>query len=162
MIPKLRGDVSDERCWFILFNTEFVLSTTTIGLIPILIVFILYGIILQKALKKVGELKKATSVIATNGSEGNGNNLRFFRGSIVDLNQSTVDREHDIAATVGKQSSESVISRCCWCFSSSNTFSPENISMTVTARRQPSRWKAIKIVMLTTGSFVVTWVSMNN
>lgn len=159
MAPSLRGTMSGDQCWFILLDAELVLATTTIGTIPIFIVVVLYSIILKTALKKVGELKKATSVIFTNTIETGDSNLRIFRGSTVDLRQ-TVDRDQDTAVPLRKHS-ESKSLRCFWCCSSSSkTFAPENIAMTMTPRRQPSRWKAIKIVMLTTGSFVITWVRM--
>ncbi|KAL7020009.1 hypothetical protein ACKWTF_011342 [Chironomus riparius] len=157
MAPSLRGTMSGDQCWFILLNSELVLATTTIGTIPIFIVVILYSIILKKALKKVGELKKATSFIATTAIETGDNNLRIFRGSTVDLRQ-TVDRDQDTTAPLRKHSKSKSL-RCFWCCSSSSkTYAPENIAMTMTPRRQPSRWKAIKIVMFTTGSFVITWV----
>lgn len=161
MARSLRGSMTGDQCWFILLNPELVLATTTIGTIPIFIVVILYSIILRTALKKVGELKKATSVIATNAIETGDNNinLRMYRGSSVDLRQ-TVDREQESTAPLRKRSKSKSL-RCFWCCSSSSkTFTPENIAMTMTPRRQPSRWKAIKIVMFTTGSFVITWVRM--
>lgn len=155
LFPSLRGNATEAKCWFILFNKELVLMTTTIGLIPILIVIILYAIILQKALKKVGELKSATSAIAVNGFETNGNHLRFFRGSAADVNRTVIERD-DAIFPLKLQSNL----KCFFCCSTSRSFSPENVSMTTTPRRQPSRWKAIKIVLLTTGSFLITWVCL--
>lgn len=73
-----RGDTDNGRiCWFIvLAPPNLVLLTTIIGLIPILIVFILYGIILYHAIRKVMQLKKATE----NSGGAQAGNLRLFRG----------------------------------------------------------------------------------
>jgi hypothetical protein len=159
MAPSLRGTMSGDQCWFILLDAELVLATTTIGTIPIFIVVVLYSIILKTALKKVGELKKATSIIVTNAIETGDSNLRIFRGSTVDLRQA-VNRDQDTTVPLRKHSNSKRL-RCFWCCSSSSkTFTPENIAMTMTPRKMPSRWKAIKIVMFITGSFVITWVRM--
>lgn len=72
-----RGDTNNGQiCWFILLAPrELVLLTTLIGLIPIIVVIILYSIILHRAIKKVNELRRATG-----GGESSTSNLRFFRG----------------------------------------------------------------------------------
>jgi hypothetical protein len=57
----------------LLAPAELVLLTTLIGLIPILIVLILYSIILHRAILKINEMKRATSGTQTSS-------LRFFRG----------------------------------------------------------------------------------
>jgi hypothetical protein len=74
-----RGDTDNGRiCWFIILAPpELVILTTVIGVLPILLVIVLYSIILHRALYKVRELKKAST---TEGSVGVQGNLRLFRG----------------------------------------------------------------------------------
>lgn len=75
------------------------------------------------------------------------NNLRFFRGSSADMLQASDD--DDI-----KRCSMLTNIFCCWEKKSSSKI--EEIR-----RKPPSRWKAIKVVLLTTGSFLFTWVILN-
>jgi ABC-type multidrug transport system fused ATPase/permease subunit len=152
MAPILRGGMTGEQCWFILMNREFVLATTVLGIIPVFIVLILYSIILYRAIKKVNELKKATS--GSNGTE-TANNLRYFKGSTVNLRQI---REQEAEIPLREKSKRSL--RCCCSKSkTSERIDTETSVATVqSANRQPSKWKAVKIVILTTGSFVVTWL----
>lgn len=96
----------------------------------------LYLLILSKALKKISEFKRAR-----NGVEIDNNNLRYFRGSANDL--------EDISDThTSLRTTEQINCFKCCSFESSNK----------THTKQPSKWKAIKIVIFTTGSFVLTWV----
>lgn len=138
MVTLLRGGMNARQCWFILMLPEYVLSVTIIGVMPIGVVIILYGIILYKALKKVSELKQATS--GQSGTEA-ANNLRYFRGSEANLSQ-LPEVEPAVEPSTGF---------CCW---KSKRTSDEAL----VTKRQPSKWRAIKIVFLTTGSFVITWV----
>lgn len=93
---------------------------------------------MQKALQKVNELKKSTLRMDTESD------LRFFRGSNADI----------LRASDSENLTRSFTNIfCCWEKKTTNKI--EEIR-----RRPPSRWKAIKVVMLTTGSFLVTWVSI--
>lgn len=165
MAPSLRGTMTGEQCWFILINPELVLATTIIGIAPIFVVIILYSIILRKALLKIGELKSATSVVnATNGIEtSGGNNLRYFVGSRVDM-VAEQDQDATTAVPLRHTSKSTSLRCCCWRCSKTDESSETNIAiegavLTATPKRQqPSKWKAIKVVMFTTGSFVLTWV----
>lgn len=143
MAPMLRGTMNGQRCWFISMLPEYVLSTTIIGIIPVFVVLILYSFILYQALKKVSDLKKATS--STSGTE-TANNLRYFRGSTVNL-------EQDLTVSLRDQSKTR---RRCLCCCRSKETSDENAEPST--KRKPSKLKAIKIVSFTTGSFVVTWL----
>lgn len=175
--PSLRGNMTDDQCWFILVNAELILATTIIGIVPVFVVVVLYSIILHKALKKVGEMKRATSVVnAANGIEtGDRNTLRYFRGSASDLRQ-TSDRDQDTTnITPLRHPSKSTSLRrkfCClrwrWCCCSqtentATTAVSEGIVLTTSTprRKPPSKWKAIKVVLFTTGSFVITWVRLH-
>jgi hypothetical protein len=91
---------------------------------------------LHKAIQKVNELKKATLEIDTD------NQLRYFRGSSADMLRASENENV-------KRSFTSIF--CCWEQKSSSQI--EELR-----RKPPSRWKAVKIVMLTTGCFLVTWV----
>jgi hypothetical protein len=150
--------MTGHQCWFILITPELVLATTIVGIAPIFVVLILYSIILRKALRKVGEMKSAaaTSVVST---ATNGRNLRYFVGSRADMSQMATAAEPMSNAT----------RRCCWrCCTTADSSETHNATegavltaTTTTPKRQlPSRWKAIKVVMFTTGSFVFTWVSV--
>ncbi|KAG5671916.1 hypothetical protein PVAND_002085 [Polypedilum vanderplanki] len=165
MAPSLRGTMTGEQCWFILINPELVLATTIIGIAPIFVVIILYSIILRKALLKIGELKKnATSAINATNEIETSNNLRYFVGSRADI---AAEQDQDAMTAVPlQQPSNSTNLRCfCWrCSRTANSSENNNVIegtvlTTMTPKRQqPSKWKAIKVVMFTTGSFVLTWV----
>lgn len=102
-------------CWFTLLAPRIlILLTALCGLVPMLLVIILYSIILNSAIKKVSELQKASSL---HGTQSSNNNLRLFRGC-----QNVIDTKDP----QGKQT-------------------------------EPSKWKATKVVLFTTGSFFFTW-----
>ena len=151
MAPYLRGSMTRRQCWFILMLPEYVLSTTIIGVVvPVFVVVVLYGIILFRALKKVRELKKATS--RTNGTE-TVNQIRYYRGSSANL---SIDETHDTDMSLRYQSKKDT---CCFCWKSNSPSENDPIKTITTPRsRQPSKWKAIIIVLFTTGSFIITWV----
>lgn len=169
MIPSLRGSMSAQQCWFVQLNAEYILATTIVGISPVVIILSLYGSILFKALQKIGELKAATS--APNGGASTSNNLRYFTGSANNvLNRSeapetsraAADRQHDEEELTGLQKNQTVIKSipkrwlcCCWNRPpQSDEFKDEPHQ----SSRQPSKWKAIKVVMFTTGAFIITWV----
>lgn len=141
MVTLLRGGMNARQCWFILMLPEYVLSVTIIGVTPIGVVIILYSIILYRALKKVSELKQATS--GQSGTEA-ANNLRYFRGSAANLSQLPEVEPAAVEPSTGF---------CCW----KSKRTADEVAMKV-PKRQPSKWRAIKIVFFTTGSFVITWV----
>ena len=143
--PTLRGEMTGSACMFVLMLPQYILITTITGIfVPVSLVVILYSFILYKALKKIGELKTATS---SSGATVVANNLRYFRGSAVNLSET---QEQEITAPLREPSKKR---RGCFCWAAS-----ENLRETSTqTNRQPSKWKAIKIVFFTTGAFVITW-----
>uniref|UniRef100_A0A182SJK4 G-protein coupled receptors family 1 profile domain-containing protein n=1 Tax=Anopheles maculatus TaxID=74869 RepID=A0A182SJK4_9DIPT len=191
-----RGDTDGGRtCWFIrLAPPGLVILTAVVGILPVVLVIILYGIILQKALRRVNQLKKASRELR--GVQTG--NLRLFRGGAAgtanggatqpatvqpgtgELNRSGAnqsDTDHGLSedelsrATPGR--CLCLRSRCC----SSAAGRPKRAqkalngtdptvpttmtaaaTTTTTSSKSPTKWKAIKVVMFTTGSFVVTWV----
>lgn len=145
-----RGDTQEGRiCWYIILAPpNLILITAFLGLIPIFLVLILYSIILYKALKKVSELKKATS---SRGVESS-NNLRIFRGNNVVMNQT--ERAHSEAPLTQQQSPQRNIFSWCCIKNEGSTNNPTSVA----SKSEPSKWKAIKVVMFTTGSFFFTWV----
>lgn len=80
-----RGDTDNGRvCWFIvLAPAELVLLTTILGMLPILLVIVLYNIILYTALKKVNQLKKASEEHGVQDGD-----MRVFTGRYI-ANDST-------------------------------------------------------------------------
>ncbi|XP_046627841.1 glucose-dependent insulinotropic receptor-like isoform X2 [Neodiprion virginianus] len=108
-----------KKCWFILLAPPgLVLLIVTIGLVPVLMIIVLYGIILYHAIKKVLQLRRADKN-RTNENGGRDENLRIFRGG-----EST-----SIGDETAKQK----------------------------AKNRPSRIKAVKVVLFTCGTIVVTW-----
>ena len=63
--------------------------------------------------------------------------------------------QEETALSLRQQPNES--SRCC-CWKSKSSANDNTVTTPPTPSRQPSKWKAIKIVLFTTGAFVVTWV----
>uniref|UniRef100_A0A182RTG8 G_PROTEIN_RECEP_F1_2 domain-containing protein n=1 Tax=Anopheles funestus TaxID=62324 RepID=A0A182RTG8_ANOFN len=195
-----RGDTDGGRtCWFIrLAPPGLVILTAVVGILPVLLVIILYGIILQKALRRVNQLKKASRELR--GVQTG--NLRLFRGgggsangtaavpppassNPVELNRSGAngqsDTDHGLSEDeLSRRTARRCLclrSRCCTSAGRSNqaqkalngtdsSIPAISNSMTVaattttttTSSKSPTKWKAIKVVMFTTGSFIVTWV----
>lgn len=119
-----------KYCWFVkLVPKELLVMTCIVGLIPIIIVVVLYSIILYHAIKKQLQLHKGEAPPA------NENDLRMFRGrSAVNTNTVEAQPEKNFFKRLFKKSQNSA------------------------SLQNPSKAKAIKIVFLTTGSFVITWV----
>lgn len=159
MIPSLRGSMGSNQCWFVLQNAEYILAITIIGCFPILIIIGLYGSILCTALRKIRELKNATNAPERGASTSN--NLRYFKGStnnILDQSTSPAAVDDELATLQGNQPvSKSFYNYFCCCLNrkrKSDEFKDDSHQ----SNRQPSKWKAIKVVMFTTGAFIVTWV----
>ncbi|XP_058129567.1 glucose-dependent insulinotropic receptor-like [Anopheles ziemanni] len=185
-----RGDTDGGRtCWFIrLAPPALVVLTAVTGILPVVLVIILYGIILQKALRRVNQLKKASRELQ--GVQTG--NLRLFRGGTrSQANLSDTDQGLSEDEQVGRaRRCLCLQSRCCTARGRSqsaqralnaNGNSPAAPTITAVstttaatattpatttspgtattnASKSPTKWKAIKVVMFTTGSFVVTWV----
>ncbi|XP_053661418.1 glucose-dependent insulinotropic receptor-like [Anopheles marshallii] len=193
-----RGDTDGGRtCWFIrLAPPGLVILTAVVGILPVLLVIILYGIILQKALRRVNQLKKASRELR--GVQTG--NLRLFRGgangtaaipppalsSPVELNRSGAnqsDTDHGLSEDeLSRDTTKRCFclrSRCCTTGPHPNraqkalngtdssipavstgmmAVAATTTTTTTGSSKSPTKWKAIKVVMFTTGSFVVTWV----
>lgn len=99
------GDTDNGRvCWYIIVApNELVLLTTSIGMLPLVITIVLYGIILYHALHKIVQLKKATS-----REDGlHTGNLRLFVGG---------QSERNLARSMNALDEESKVKRN-WRFS---------------------------------------------
>uniref|UniRef100_A0A182KG31 G-protein coupled receptors family 1 profile domain-containing protein n=1 Tax=Anopheles christyi TaxID=43041 RepID=A0A182KG31_9DIPT len=205
-LPALgwRGDTDGGRtCWFIrLAPPGLVILTAVVGILPVLLVIILYSIILQKALRRVNQLKKASRELR--GVQTG--NLRLFRGGTggagsangrstispplahvpsTEQNRSSAnhsDTDHGLSEDeLSRTTSRHCLclrSRCCSTAGrakpsqkalngtdpsgipavSTTTTTAAATTTTTTTSKSPTKWKAIKVVMFTTGSFVVTWV----
>ncbi|KFB52746.1 AGAP002679-PA-like protein [Anopheles sinensis] len=187
-----RGDTDGGRtCWFIrLAPPALVVLTAVTGILPVVLVIILYGIILQKALRRVNQLKKASRELQ--GVQAG--NLRLFRGgnrSQANLSDTDQGLSEDEQAGRARRCL-CLQSRCCTArgrsqsaqralnangnspstptatavsttttpppATTTSTVAATNNTTTTNASKSPTKWKAIKVVMFTTGSFVVTWV----
>ncbi|RZC43270.1 glucose-dependent insulinotropic receptor-like [Asbolus verrucosus] len=131
------GDTDNGRiCWFILLAPKgLILLTVLCGIVPLLVVLVLYSIILYHAVRNIVKLQNSNSRNDTADSK----NLRMFRGRgyVSDTSDSeTADsktrQKNGIVARIFKKKPSATI-------------------------KSPSKWRAIKIVLFTTGSFVVTW-----
>lgn len=167
MITSLRGSISSSQCWFANFNSGYILATTIIGVFPVLIIVGLYASILFKAMKTIDELKSASDAPLTREASTSVR-LRYFKGSttnILDQPTSTAmstnhqEAENEEIATLTQNQDERVTSNSifscsnCLCRKNDRTRDDSNQS-----NRQPSKWKAIKVVMFTTGAFLITWI----
>ncbi|XP_055601421.1 glucose-dependent insulinotropic receptor-like [Uranotaenia lowii] len=151
-----RGDTDGGRiCWFIrLAPPPLVILTTVVGILPVIVVIVLYSIILHKALRRVAQLKKASR--EQQGATAAGN-LRLFRGAGTASNPHLADSPEQPLAEP-KQTTKCF--RCCCKKKSptSPTDTPSTRGPGSSSGRHPTKWKAVKVVMLTTGCFVVTWM----
>lgn len=131
------GDTDNGRiCWFIILAPKgLVLLTVLVGIIPLLVVIFLYSIILYHAIKKIIQLQQQTrNTNNTNVEEDiSSGNIRMFRGG----GNTSENEEQPQAEPKG-------ILR----------FFKKKPSSSV---KSPNKWKAIKVVLFTTGSFVLTW-----
>ncbi|KAJ8976336.1 hypothetical protein NQ317_000041 [Molorchus minor] len=129
------GDTDNGRiCWFILLAPkDLVLLTVLVGVIPILIVIFLYSIILYHALIKIIQLQRSENTNTTIEDLSSGN-IRMFRGH---SNRSESEAENP-------QENKNIFKR----------FFKKKTSTSVNT---PNKWKAIKVVLFTTSSFIITW-----
>ncbi|XP_052863453.1 5-hydroxytryptamine receptor 1A-like [Anopheles cruzii] len=204
-LPALgwRGDTDGGRtCWFIrLAPPPLVILTSVTGILPVLLVLILYGIILRKALRRVSQLKKASREMR--GVQTG--NLRLFRGggpgarsatAATATNNNLSDTEQGVSEDELTARGRTADRARCLCFrwprcccradaaagtkrgaakrsksslnggttnaSAGGTTEPAGATASEpsasTSIKGPTKWKAVKVVMFTTGSFVVTWV----
>ncbi|XP_053698646.1 5-hydroxytryptamine receptor 1A-alpha-like [Sabethes cyaneus] len=144
-----RGDTDEGRvCWFIrLAPPALVILTATIGVIPLIIVIVLYSIILHKALRRVSQLKKASR----DQQGALSGNLRLFRGGAAAASNSNLDSEQPLAE---EHSKPRKWYHCCR-KRTNKTFDRQPAGIT---GKHPTKWKAIKVVMLTTGCLALTWI----
>jgi len=115
--------MNGKVCWFIAVAPDpLIIITVTIGLIPILLVMVLYSIILYHAIANIKQIKYSVSSVYTISEQTDyEDNVRVFRGN-----------------------RELPIRRVC-----RRTQKNRNLV--------PNKWKAIKIVLFTTMSFLITW-----
>ncbi|XP_022914042.2 5-hydroxytryptamine receptor 1D-like [Onthophagus taurus] len=131
-----------KRCWFVLVAPkDLIFFTVCVGIIPLLIVIILYSIILYHAIRKINQLKRAQIADHENKIDVNDKGLRIFRGRGNQSDTSDVEVDQPSASREEKSLFKKI-------FPKKPSANPVN---------NPSKWKAIKVVVFTTGSFVITW-----
>lgn len=142
------GDTQNGKiCWFIkLVPPKLIMMTCVIGLIPIIVVIILYSIILYHAIRKVVQLRQAANTTGSNQNPAvKPNDLRIFIGR---------KNVTDQFASNGHVSQEEQSQPKKGFFRRIFMKKPKPI----TDPKAPSKAKAITVVLLVTGSFVITWV----
>ncbi|CAH1163555.1 unnamed protein product [Phaedon cochleariae] len=130
------GDTDNGKiCWFIcLAPKKLILLTVLLGVIPIIVVMVLYSMILYRALQRIVRLrsnKSSPSEIRTVTSETNTPHLRVFRGGSTQIESQKRNQGKGIEKYFKTKSSPAV--------------------------KGFDRCKAIKVVLFTTGSFLITW-----
>lgn len=137
------GDTKNGQiCWFILLAPkQLIRLTVTIGAIPLITVLILYSIILYHAIKKIIILQKAAKADVENKIEIADNGLRIFKGRGI-VSDSVND---ELPEGSDKEKKEKSIFKRIFMKKPNNDI------------KSPSKWKAIKVVMFTSGSFLFTW-----
>lgn len=107
-----RGDTNNGKiCWFIIIAPpELVILTTSIGVLPLLLIIVLYSIILYYALRKVVQLKKASE--RQDGFVGEGNLRIFTGGRSYTVNQSNTNTSN--SNNVPIEESEKPLKRRQW------------------------------------------------
>ncbi|KAF7280696.1 hypothetical protein GWI33_005553 [Rhynchophorus ferrugineus] len=120
-LTSWHGDTHHGKtCWFInVAPKPLVLVTVSVGLIPVLTVFVLYSIILYYAIKNINHIRKSIKTISETIEATN--QLRMFKGTT--------------ELPIRMRRSRRKLSNCFI----------------------PNKFKAVKIVMFTTLSFVLTW-----
>lgn len=117
------GDTDNGRvCWFIKLAPKYlILLTVIIGIVPLIIVLILYGKILYHAIDKILQIQRS---------------LRQQRGEQQASNVTTTNRNDQVGED-----------------------KPNELRMFrgKSYKNEPSKWKAIKVVLFTSGSFLITW-----
>ncbi|XP_055850426.1 5-hydroxytryptamine receptor 1D-like [Episyrphus balteatus] len=140
-----------KLCWFIvLVPPKLVLFTTSVGMIPLALIIVLYSIILKYALVRISYLHRAS--IGDQLTQVGG--LRLFRGGSSSSKTSvgSLDAPNVIYLQEERQIQAQPRRSIFKCFQ--KTIKPKSSLPVYSA----NKWKAIKIVLLTTGAFFVTWV----
>lgn len=129
------GDTDNGRvCWFIMLAPKgLILLTVLVGLVAVITVTVLNGFILRSALKTIVRLQRADQSSYTSSIQISADDLRISRNN----NPCTqhVSAQPDASDAASKQTS----------------------TATTPSVGKPTKWKAVKIVSFTFGSFVVTW-----
>lgn len=167
------GDTNNgQYCWFILLAPKgLIFLTVCIGSIPLITVVILYSIILYHALKNIIRLQRAkrseaqvqhkstdngpnktssSSNQCQSGSEG----LRIFQGGV-----KTTEAKNTVNANAGAESQNFIrrLLKRKVAKDVTNLENTQNPASTSVPAQGPSKWRAIKVVLFTSGSFVCTW-----
>lgn len=143
------GDTLNGKiCWFIkLVPPNLVTMTCVIGIIPIIVVIILYSIILYHAIRKVVQLRRAANKSgSTQNHSSNPNDLRIFVG------RKNVTDQFANNGQISQEGEEPRPKK--GLFRRLFMKNPKPI----TDPKAPSKAKAVTVVLLVTGSFVITWV----
>lgn len=135
------GETDNGRiCWFILLAPKnLIFLTVIVGAIPLMTVVVLYSVILYHAIKKIIQIERSVEEETRHAPQQNQNDLRMFRGR---GSSSGLSEDDDRPVALPKE---------------------KNVFRKIFGKKpnnkvpKPSKWKAIKVVMFTSGSFVLTW-----
>lgn len=157
--------MNGKMCWFTaVAPPKLIILTCIIGTVPILVVTVLYSIILYSAIKKVMQLRKADP---NRIGKYDSTKLRMFRGGTVtksseiitisevidEQNVSTIaDPQTPYNNAEEKSSFTSILRKI------GNSLKISTNTNVSSQRNAPTKWKAIKMVLFVTGSFICTWM----
>lgn len=136
--PDLRGQMSYQQCSFILLNSEYLLGLLTVGIIPIVLVIIVYAAILFRALKKLKVLKNTSRASITTDA--------------VAIPSLAVTTPVQKPGTSTNENFKKCLICCCWKSPSDENIAEANPS----SDPEQAKWRAIKIVVLTSGTIAFT------
>lgn len=130
--------MSYQQCSFILLNSEYLLGLLTVGIISIVLVVIVYAAIIFRALKKLKALKNTSRASLTTDA--------------VAIPELTVSTSAQNPEALKHEKSKKFLICCCW-----KSPSDENVTEAdPSSDPEVAKWRAIKIVVLTSGTIAVT------
>ncbi|XP_055851775.1 5-hydroxytryptamine receptor 1A-like [Episyrphus balteatus] len=132
-----RSPMNNKICWLvILVPPKVALILPSLGIIPLIIILVLYSIILKNALNSRSRMDCST-VYSSNNPDGN---LRIYRGQTEITSNCVNDNPRSKIRSFGLP--------CCRI----NT-------LEITPLFCEKKWKAVKIVVFTAGAYLVIWFS---
>lgn len=155
------NSMNGKMCWFTaVAPPKLIILTCIVGTVPILIVTVLYSIILYSAIKKVMQLRKADP---NRMGKYDSTKLRMFRGGTVTKSSEIITISEVIDEQDASKNSQPLQNNAEESLSITSILRKISNNLKITTntnsqRKPPTKWKAIKVVLFITGSFICTWM----